>query len=449
MSWPAAAMTRVATKIADNDLASFEKVSKAIARGDLTQSIVIQSEPVKFSSSDELGILAHELNRMIQTLHDVGEVFNEMTTGLKTTVGQIYSSAESMGASSDALADVADRTEQLTSQISRTMQQVAQGSIQQSRGASETAQSMEQIVKAIDGVSGGAQEQAEGVNKASEAVTNMSTAIQDVTAHELAVMEGAKEVAGTARSGEQTVSESIRVMENIRQKTREAGNKVKEMGSRSEEISKIVETIEEISTQTNLLALNAAIEAARAGEHGKGFAVVADEVRKLAERSSVATKEVSSLINDVQASAVEAVKAMQAGAQEVDTGVIIANKSGDALKAIIRAVENVTRETSISRQSLENTKRIETELINAIDKVSGIVDENMSATEQLSASSSMVSQSVKSIAVVSEQNSAAVNEVNLATEQMNSQAQETSTAAQQLALLSQDLRYSLSRFKTE
>ncbi len=124
-------------------------------------------------------------------------------------------------------------------------------------------------------------------------------------------------------------------MENVKKTMDMVSNKVHGLGERSKEIGKIVSAIDDIADQTNLLALNAAVEAARAGEQGRGFAVVADEVRKLAERSQAATKEIADLISGIQSGVEDTVAAMEKGTKEIDSGYDLANKAGQSLDDIL------------------------------------------------------------------------------------------------------------------
>ncbi len=219
------------------------------------------------------------------------------------------------------------------------------------------------------------------------------------------------------------------------------------MGSRSDQIGEIVTTIEDIASQTNLLALNAAIEAARAGEAGKGFAVVADEVRKLAERSSTSTREIGDLIKSIQKTVAEAVTAMDEGAKEVERGVLIANEAGVSLNDILKASEAVNQQADQAAAAAEQMSASANELVAAVDSVSAVVEENTAATEEMAAGSSEVTQAIENIASVSEENSAAVEEVSASAEEMSAQVEEVTASAQSLAELAKQLQDVVYQFK--
>jgi methyl-accepting chemotaxis protein len=233
----------------------------------------------------------------------------------------------------------------------------------------------------------------------------------------------------------------------IKTKVDLSAEKVHEMGQRSDQIGIIVETISDIASQTNLLALNAAIEAARAGEHGKGFAVVADEVRKLAERSSVATKEIGGLIKGIQKTVLEAVTAMNEGAAEVESGVNLAGQAGHALKDILKSVEGVNQQVGQIATAAKHMNTLSNDLVSAVDSVSAVVEENTAATEQMAAGSNEVTQAIENIASVSEENSAAAEEVSASAEEMSAQVEEMSASAESLAGMAEALHEIVAQFK--
>jgi methyl-accepting chemotaxis protein len=235
-------------------------------------------------------------------------------------------------------------------------------------------------------------------------------------------------------------------MASIKAKVGASAAKVRLMGQHSEQIGAIVETIDDIASQTNLLALNAAIEAARAGEHGKGFAVVADEVRKLAEKSATATKEIAGLIRGIQATVGEAVSAMDDGAREVELGVAQANESGQALAAIQSAADAVSQQVREIAEAAERMSASSGELAGAMEAVSAVVEENTAATEEMAAGSSEVTQSIQHIAEVSDQSSSAVQQVTVSVDQMTAQVEAVTGSAQALAEMAQDMQHTIARF---
>jgi methyl-accepting chemotaxis protein len=447
MSGAAKLMTQTAEQIAQTDLPGFLAVANAIANGDLTQSASVQTQSLTFRSSDEMGDLANSFNAIIARLQETGSAFVQMTTGLRNSVSQVAESAKNVSAASAQLSNAANQAGQAVTQIATTIQQVAKGTAQQTEGITRTAHSVEEMARAIDGVSKGAQEQAQAVAQSSSITSQLSKAIQQVAGNAQAVSRDSNTAAQAARSGAVTVEDTIKGMQSIKQKVGISTQKVQEMGIRSEEIGTIVVAIEDIASQTNLLALNAAIEAARAGEHGKGFSVVADEVRKLAERASSATKEIGGLIKGIQKTVAEAVKAMEEGDREVESGVVYANQAGQVLKDILVAAEAVNQQAEQAAAASEQMSASADELVKAVDSVSAVVEENTASTEEMAAGSSEVTHAIENVASISEENSAAAEEVSASAEEMSAQVEEVSASAQSLAEMAEMLQKVVAQFK--
>lgn len=369
---------------------SGEKIGHVEAVQDITA--LISGQRYQANAVDKLSIYLENmaegnLNFEIEELppandntKEVRENFEKITNYLSqaqgmlsNAIGKVLLNANQVSEASKQLALAAGQSGQATSQISTTMQQVAKGTSQQSESIGQTAQIMKQVSDVVDGISKGVQDQKEAIDEVS------------------------------------SISSKISATGGITDRVNQSAQKVQELGTRSERIGEIVSTIEDIASQTNLLALNAAIEAARAGEHGKGFAVVADEVRKLAEAAGKASKEIADLIIGIQVMVSEAV--------DISTKVSV---------DVTGVSENLNK---------------------AIVGVSSVANQNESAAESLGSGTDGVMNAIENIASVSEENSASVEEVSASAEEMSAQVEEVTASAQALEEMAIALQEAINQFK--
>jgi len=394
-----------------------------VAKGDLTVQVVPLSE------EDQLG-----------------NAFGGMVVSLRNLVGRVAHTIDDVNGIADQFYVAADQTSQAAAQVAATIHQVAIGTGHQAERVSKASDTVTQVSRAIDGVARGAQEQADAVGRSSRIAAQISEVIEQVATNARAGAQGSTEASDAARSGAETIGETITGMESIKTKVGQLAQRVREMGQRSDQIGAIVETIDDIASQTNLLALNAAIEAARAGEHGKGFAVVADEVRKLAEKSAEATQKISGLISGIQQTVSEAVTAMDEGMVEVENGVVRANEAGQALGNILSASEQVNYQVAEIAAAAHQMTSSAGGMVSAMDTVSAVVEENTAATQQMAASSGEVIEAIEGIFTISEENSAAIQEVSAATQELNAQTEEVTASAHTLSEMAQRLQLMVNQF---
>jgi methyl-accepting chemotaxis protein len=441
-----AAATR---KIARDDLPGFSQAARALADGDLTQQVVVTAEPVAVKERDELGRMAQDFNAMIAELQEAASAFGAMRTGLQDLVGDVQTSAETLADTSLELGNATGQTGAVVQQVSQALQGVAAGAADTDRSARDTNTAVAQLGAAIEGIARGAVDQARQVQETSATASRMATGVDKVARDAESVAEASQRARASAERGAHAVRETVSDMSEIKAVVASAAEKVQDLGRLGQKIGSVVETIDDIAEQTNLLALNAAIEAARAGEHGRGFAVVADEVRKLAERSGRETKQISELILEVQSGTQDAVKAMGEGATKIEQGSIRADQAGQALNDILIAVEGtVSQVTAIAAAAQEMTSAARS-VEDAMVSISAVVEENTAATEQMAAQAAQVTSSILGIVGVAEGQSAASEEVSASAEEMSAQVDQMAQRAQELAATAAQLRSLVARFTLE
>ena len=281
----------------------------AIADGDLNARSSI-------TSADEMGMLGREMNVMGEKLSGIIRRLSDNSLSVSSAAIQMHSTASQMATSTEELAAQASTIATACEEMSATSTEIARNC--------------------------------------------HSAATDSAKANEAAEM------------GARVVDETVVVMSRIADRVRSTAQTVETLGSRSDQIGEIIGTIEDIADQTNLLALNAAIEAARAGEQGRGFAVVADEVRALAERTTRATKEIGAMIKSIQSETKSAVTAMDEGVRQVEQGTSEASKSGDALRHILEQIANVTNQVNQIAVAAEEQTATTMEINNNIQQITEV-----------------------------------------------------------------------------
>ncbi len=289
----------------------------------------------------------------------------------------------------DITGAIADSVNQAVEEMRNLVTTINETSVRVSASAQETRGTALSLEEASD-------HQRNQIENATSTVQAMSQAMSDMAAEASRSAAIAQQSVDIAAAGGSTVRRTIHGMDNIREQIQETSKRIKRLGESSQEIGNIVELIEDIADQTNILALNAAMQAAAAGESGRGFAVVADEVQRLAERSANATKQIDALVKTIQADTNEAVNSMEASTTEVVGGAKLAEDAGEALQRIEQVSQEIAKATEAMTDHLQQQSRDVGSINDTMSVIQQITSQTSEGTEQ-------TTQSIETLAQMAEQ----------------------------------------------
>jgi methyl-accepting chemotaxis protein len=345
----------VFSRVLTTPLITLSKQAEAISKGDFTVKM-------EANRNDEIGSLSR--------------AFNEMVVELKQTITDINTSTFKINGTTMDLSKHINTTNEAANLIAVSMNEAAAGIHKQSEEVNNILDMMNHSAKLLQN----------GENKMTQTVQNAKTSAE------------------VASEGKEAMKKATVQLDELVLAVNETTKTVQNLANRSDEVGGIIAIISEIANQTNLLALNAAIEAARAGEHGKGFAVVADEVRKLAEQTQTATNKIANLIGNIQTETSQTVSKMESNIEAVKKQESFIKKGEDALQNIVEKVDQTQLDTKQIQQILNELENESNRVLFALENISAVIEENTAVTEEVASSTSeqslAVSDITKSVAFV-------------------------------------------------
>ncbi|GAC1428470.1 MAG: hypothetical protein NVSMB5_23150 [Candidatus Velthaea sp.] len=410
--------------VVKREFAAITAAFDGLAAGQLAIAVTSKAQPIVPSGITELADLAETYNELAAGVNALVLHYEGTVSRLRDMIGGARRLATLQRGEQTEVGRITTGARAAVVEIAQAISSLAGDAREQADLVADANRAMTSLSITSGAIASGSADQALALQHAVVELGALGAEIADLSRVGASLSTAASHAGIESRNGREAVGMTAKTMERLQQSFAASEGAMNTLVDRSLAIGEIVNAIDEIADQTNLLALNAAIEAARAGEHGRGFAVVADEVRRLAERSTVSTREIGAILSSIRRETIDAADTMRASAAEVVEGLTVAARAVDSLAAVDAAITATSEAASVVVGRSNTMTDASGRLTDNMSSVSAVVEQNAAAAVSMRETAAVVHEAISPIEALAEIQSNVAGRVSIAAEQLETEVRE-------------------------